>query len=341
LANGKALPNFTYWTQEPIVSVQGLFISTQRALHYFPSHGYEKKYKHQVWRPNEEEVILSIAIEKTKNPSILIKDNCNELVILEGNVQSGDWGAGERRYETGIKASNGAYLITSEKYANEYWIYDGLTLVRYQTTTREVVSSITIKGGKKIPFYFDEKLKFNYFTPFITVDKQTTLKAVIPITTSLDDKVRVGVLPDGNTLPRMINDEDQHLWVKAYPGNGGFSLGLSESIKGYVGDQVKWRINKPKTTSFPAIMMKNWLATLVQFNTIPREGAKATSAIIFIPASLIKGNYTPDERKIMTGHIDVDGMPIPGLPPLYYNGDIFIALRDRKITTIYQIHVSG
>lgn len=342
LVTGNILPNFTEWAQRPIVSTQGLFIPTNYALHYFPSHGYEKKYEHQIWKPNEGESILSIAIEQTKNPSILIKDSDNKLVILEGNTQSGAWGVGNKRYETEIEAGNGAaYLITTKSFVHDYWIYDGLSLIRYSTETKEIVSSFTIKSGEKIPSSFNEKIKRGYFPPFILEDKQSILKSVLPITTPLDNKVRVGVLPDGNTSPRMINDEHPHIWIKAYPGKDGFALGLPETVKGYAGDQEKWRINKAKTTSFPAILTKNWLATLVLTDNNPRDGTKATPAIIFVPASLIKGNYIAEERKMMTGKIENNGTPVPGLPPIYSNGDIFIALENRRETTIYQIQISG
>lgn len=342
LPSDTGIPVFTQWVQLPEVSKQGLFIPTNKSLHYFPAHGSDKKYEHKVWGTSKAETILSIAIGKSGNPSILVKNSDNKLVILEGNTQSGIWGAGNHRYELGSNAGSGtAYLITADNSPNDYWIYNGTNLIHYETKARGIVSEDTIKEGVTMPLLLNERIEKGYFRPFVTENDSDPLKFVIPILPSSSANVVVGILPKGNCSPRRINDGDQRLlWIKPYATGEGFSVGFAGYIKGFVGSDQKWEIKKDNVESLPPVMMPRWIAVLTSAAN-NRIDSSPTLKIMFEPVNQDKGVYIPDNDQCRSGDITKKGTAEQYLPPLYFDGNLFFAITSKKITTVYITQVSA
>ena len=342
LPNEGGIPEYSQWTQLPLVSKQGLFIPTNKSLHYFPSHGSDEQYEHKIWKTNEAETILSIAVDKSGTPAILIKNSDNKLAILEGNTQNRMWGAKNHRYDLDSDdvGSGALCLITLDSRPNNYWVYSGTNLIHYHTKSRQVVSKKTIKMGGSIPFLLKERISKSYFMPFVTEDApNNTLKFVLPVLNSVSTNATVNVLPEGAISPRRINDDDQqYLWVKPYLNNGGFAVGFSGCIKGFIGEQKQWEIKKDNTEPLPLVMMPQWLAAFTS-PTNP-TAALSNSSIIFIPAKQHKGMYMPNNDQSRTGRVDKKGIPLLNLAPLYFDGNMFFALTNGKTTTIYEIQVS-
>jgi hypothetical protein len=353
------LPPFTDWISRPLLNQQGLFVVATDSLHFVPAHGHPESYPtlHR-WSANRGERLLSIGLEPSRHPLLLIGTTNQGLQLVRGNAQAGEWGTRpEWRIPLAIPAREGVtgYSIGTVKQGTAEqpiwcgWLYDGagLTLIDLDDVNHGSRSFPLGEPGKPVKTIAPRPLlkdrPGSFFDPFfITMVGMTQPSLVLPLDLADTGKLQAGVWPvfDGGKRPEPLHPAT---WILPDPWQQGAVLGSEQGF---------WRMQSPVAAEtsehkgdFSAVTPLLLEHCFIAQTSPGAAGSQAQAAQLLIFAvSQVAGQYQIKLAVREPLPDTANGTPLDGLPPLYAAGEAWVALRggsrDEAPITVYAVQIT-
>lgn len=335
-------PSYSDWIQKPLLSQLGLFIATENELQYFPTHGYDSIFAPQHWQPLSGYKIRAIALDEEGEPLILVSDNNNNLQLLLGNAQKGQWG--EKKIELEKPVDDGGYAIAVGKAVPElYAIYDGTELLLVDLKSASIQQQLKLPETVKLHRLFSERSQTPYFEPFLMGAKGNSLRCIIPVKCQ-NETLKAGVVRFEDSQHATTKTEVFPIdtWFLPDPWGLGFTVWSEKTVLRYEGHQPSWQDDGGKFSLVEPLLTPSWFvgqAQTVSGSSYSTEGTE----ILVLSASQVDDRYNINlECRVTLSN--VEGGKVAGMPPIQSNGRIFIALReihnDPAAITVYTMQIA-
>jgi len=332
-------PSYTTWIQQPLVSTQGLFVACEDKLQYFPTHGYDSLFAPQYWRPDPGYKILAIALGEDGHPFLLVSDSENNLQLLLGNAQSGQWGNTQINLEK--PTNEGGYAIAVGRSVPELCaVYDGNELLLVNLTSKTVQHQLQLKDAVIPPdALFHNRVKAPYFEPFLIGTQTDSLRCIIPVSLSA---LKAGVVSFQGSQATPVNTSEFKMgsWLLPDPWGVGFIVWSEAAVQRYEGHQPSWQDGGGDFSLVVPLQTPHWFVGQAQEVSSSGYGPETNEIVVFSTRqSEDRYSINLECRPQLS---NVEGGKVAGMPPIQSNGRLFIALRDTNddTVTVYTMQIA-
>lgn len=341
-----SLPGIDRWLDLPLVVGQGLFLATDDAIDFFPSHGADDLFQHIRWQPQAGERLLALAEDdQTGLIVLLLRNATGEMQIATGNSQSRHWDdrlsiaytSTARGYEIGFLPGNSSQL----------WLYDGETFLQFDfpgnAGTLRPLKQRTLPAGYPPPPTAKARTRLDYFKPFVIRPTASAATLVYPRKTETGDNIVPAICQLNNPEANGVAVSAPHgSWVMPHGRCESFFCGTVSGLLAFQANAAPQTIEKAKLVEHGLLTGKRWMIAVSEFQEAGQAAAGPPQPILHT-YQIERSGSTCTIKGVRQANLPLRGEVPRGMPPFRRGDSIFIPIRQGKRanvrTTVYQIQL--